>query len=83
MRYTKGSFTLATFVILSWGITGKPCSRERLSTTDILVLTSLDQLIFKLKILFTFIAKQGTLMWKLTVLRLPRLAVFPGLNHQP
>jgi hypothetical protein len=78
MRYSQHLFTRTTFFILSWGITGNPCSRERLSTTDILVLTSLDQLIFKLKILFTIIAKQGTLMWRLIVLSLPRLAVFPG-----
>jgi hypothetical protein len=49
----------------------------RLSTVDFLVLTSLDQLIFKLKIIFSFFAKQATLMRRSTVLSLPRQLVFP------
>jgi hypothetical protein len=51
----------------------------RLSTFDLLVLTSLDQLIFKLKILFfLFFTKQATLMRRSTVLSLPPHLVFPG-----
>jgi len=46
---------------------------------DLLVLTSLDQLLFKLKILFTFLMKQPTLMWRSTVLRFPLQLVFPDL----
>jgi len=34
---------------------------ERLSTVELFVLTSLDQLNFTLKILFAFVTKQGTL----------------------
>jgi hypothetical protein len=37
--------------------------RGRLSTVDLLALTSSDQLIFVLKILFTFSMEQPTLMW--------------------
>jgi hypothetical protein len=50
-----------------------------LSTVNLLVLTSLDQLIFKLKILFTFVTKQVTLMRRSTVLSLPLQLVFPDL----
>jgi len=50
----------------------------RLSTVDLLALTSLDQLISILKILFTFVAKQATLMRRSTVLSLPLQLVFPG-----
>ncbi len=45
--------------------------RRRLSTVDLLVLTSLDQLLFILKILLTFFTKQATFMRRSTVLRLP------------
>ncbi len=55
-----------------------PYWRGRLSTVDLLVLTSLDQLIFILKILFTFITKQLTLLRRSTVLCLPLQLVFPG-----
>jgi hypothetical protein len=44
--------------------------RGMLSTVDLLVLTSLDQSLFILKILFTFITKQATIM-RSTVLSLP------------
>ncbi len=53
--------------------------RGRLSTVDLLVLTSLDQLLFTLKILFTFLTKQATIMRKSTVLSLSPQLVFPGL----
>jgi hypothetical protein len=39
--------------------------------------TSLDQLIFTLKILFTFFTKQATLMRRSTVMNLPLWLVFP------
>ncbi len=51
--------------------------RGRLSTVDLLVLTSSDQLTFMLKILFTCAAKQATLMRRSTVLSLPLQLVFP------
>jgi hypothetical protein len=51
-----------------------------LSTVDLLVLTSLDQLNFILKILFTFFITQTTLMWSSTVLSLPPQLVFPALG---
>jgi hypothetical protein len=44
---------------------------RRLSTVDLLVLTSFEHLIFILKILFTFFTKQATLIRRSTVLRLP------------
>jgi len=50
----------------------------RLSAVDLLVLTSLDQLIFILKILFSFLTKQATLMRRSTVLILPTQLVFPA-----
>ncbi len=53
----------------------------RISTVDLLVLTSLDQLLFILKIFFfTFFTKQATSMRKPTVLILPPQLVFPGLT---
>jgi hypothetical protein len=48
----------------------------RLRTVDLLVLTSLDQLIFMLNILFTFITKLATLMKRSIVLSLPPQLVF-------
>jgi hypothetical protein len=51
---------------------------EKLVTVDLLVLTSLDQLILKLKILFGFVTKQATLMRKSTVLSIPLQLGFPG-----
>ncbi len=39
---------------------GNPYCKGRLSTADLLVLTSLDQLIFILKIFFTFLQNQLT-----------------------
>ncbi len=47
-----------------------------LSTIDLLVLTSLFQLLLILKLLFTFLQKQGTLMRSPTVLSLPVQLVF-------
>jgi len=41
---------------------------ERLSTVDLLTLTSLDQRIFTSKILIDFVTKQATSMWRSIVL---------------
>ncbi len=45
--------------------------KGKASVIDLLVLTTLYLLIFKLKILFTFFTKQATLMRRSTVLSLP------------
>jgi hypothetical protein len=51
---------------------GKSFGRERLSTIDLLVLvTSLNLLLLKLKILFSFFVQQATLMRRSTVLSIP------------
>ncbi len=50
---------------------GKSYWRGSLSTTDLLVLTSLDQHFFMLKISINLFTKQPTLMWRSTVLSLP------------
>jgi len=59
-----------------WSKQGTLTEGGRLSTVDLLVQLSLEQLIFKLKILFTF----GTLMRRSTVLSLPRQLGFPGVS---
>ncbi len=53
--------------------------RGRLSTIDLLVLTSLDQLLFLLKILFSCFTKWANLMKRSMVLSLPAQLVFPAL----
>jgi hypothetical protein len=50
---------------------GKSCGRGRLSTVDLLVLRSLDQLLFILKILFTHVTKQPVFVRRSIVLSLP------------
>ncbi len=55
-----------------------PNRRERLSTVDLLVLTSSDQLIFTLKISFAFVTKQATLRRRSSVLSRPLQLAFPG-----
>ncbi len=50
----------------------------RVSTVDLLVLTSLDQLVSELKILFTIFTKQPTLMRSSTVQSLPPQLAFTG-----
>jgi hypothetical protein len=47
----------------------------------ILVVISLDELIFMLKILFTFVMKHVTLMRRQTVLSLSRQLVFHEVPH--
>ncbi len=63
-------------------IAGKSYPGGRLSTVDLLKLTSLDQLIFKLKILFSFFKKQPTSIRRSIVLILPPQLVFPVDRHQ-
>ncbi len=55
--------------------------RGRHGMVDFLVLTSLDQLMFKIKILFTFVIKQATLMRTSTILRILLQLVYPGGNN--
>jgi hypothetical protein len=64
---------------------GKSNWRGRFSTVDLLVLTSLDQSLFILKILFTFFTKQATLIRRSTVPSLSPQLVFPGvvIKHWP
>ncbi len=50
---------------------GNPNWRGRLSTVDLLVLTNIDQVLLKLKTLFTFLLKQPILMRRSTALSLP------------
>ncbi len=59
-----------------------PYWKGRLSTIDLLVLTSFDQLLVLLKILFTYLTKQLTLMRRSTVLlSLPLQLEFPALSY--
>jgi hypothetical protein len=58
---------------------GNPYWRGRLNTVDLLVLTSLDQLLLKLKILFTLLTKWAILTRRSTVLSIPLQLVFPVL----
>ncbi len=51
---------------------------EKLSTVNLLVLTSLDQLIFILKILFTVVTRQADIKRRSTVPSLPFLLAFPA-----
>ncbi len=55
--------------------------KGRLSTVNLLVPTSLDRLLFILKILFTFFTKQPTSIRRSIVLSLPPQLVFPWRNH--
>ncbi len=62
-----------------------PVNREywkgRISTTvDLLVLTSLDKLLFMLKILFIFATKQAILIRRSTILSLPLQLVIPTVS---
>jgi hypothetical protein len=57
---------------------GNPYIRERLSTVDLLVLTSLDLLLLISRTLF-FFTKHGDLIRRSTVLSLPLQLVFPAL----
>jgi hypothetical protein len=60
---------------------GKSYWGGRANTVDLLVLTSLDELIFILKIIFSFFTKQATLMRRSTVQSLlPQLIFIPWLE---
>ncbi len=58
---------------------GKSYWRGRLSTVDLLVLTSLDQLLLYWKLWFTFFTKQASLLRRSIVLILPPQLVFLGV----
>jgi hypothetical protein len=73
---------LALYYLIMYAFQGKSYWRGRLSTVDLLLLTSLAQLLFVLKILFTFFKKQGTLKRRSTILSLPTQLVFPGKKHK-
>ncbi len=55
-------------------------SKGKLRTINLLAPTSLDQLIFTLKILYTLVTKQATLMRRSTVQSLSLHLVFPALT---
>jgi hypothetical protein len=56
----------------------------RFSTVDVLVSTSLDQLLFRKKLLSALFTKQASLMRRPTVLSLPLQLVFlKPFNHHP
>jgi hypothetical protein len=57
---------------------GNPYWRGRLSTVDLLALTSLDQLLFIMQTLCTFLQNKATLMRRSTVPSLPLQLVFLG-----
>ncbi len=61
-------------------LAGKPYWRGRISTVDLLVLTSLDQLLFILKLYFSFNTKQPILMRRSIVLSHPLQLGFPGFS---
>jgi hypothetical protein len=50
---------------------GNSHRRGRLSTVDLLVISSLDQQLLKLQTIFSYFTKQATLMRRSTVLSLP------------
>ncbi len=61
--------------------TGKPYWRGRINTANLLILTSLDQLLFLMTILFTYVTKQAALLRSSTVLSLPVQLVFPVQSY--
>ncbi len=61
---------------------GKFYQRGRLCTIDLLVLTSLHQLLYMLKILIYLFTKHPTLMRRSTVLSPPPQLVFPDRGAQ-
>ncbi len=70
---SQGSSSWVTFYSMSWP--GKPYWRGRLSTFDLRVLTSLNQMV--MKIWFSFVTKQATLVRRSTVLTFPPHLGFP------
>ena len=64
------------------GPPGNPYRRGRISTVELLALTSLYQLLIKLKRNFSFLTKQPFLMRRSTVLSLSLHLFFPGQIFQ-
>ncbi len=70
------------FALSANSIQGSLTEGDGSSTVDLLIPTSLDQLVSKLKIVFSFFTKQATfLMRRPTVLSLPPQLVFPDAIH--
>ncbi len=67
-------------MLVGKGLSRDPLLKGRLSMVDLLVPTSLCQLILELKILLNFFTKQAPLMRRSTVMSLPLQLVFPGLS---
>ncbi len=65
--------------MVAWIQALKSYWRGRLDTVDLLVLTSLKQVLFILKILFTLFKKQATLIRRSTVLSLPPHPLIQGM----
>ncbi len=61
-------FCKGCFDLFQWGEGGKLYRRGRISSVDLLVLTSLDQLLFILKLCISIFTKQPILMRRSTVL---------------
>ncbi len=61
---------------------GKSYLLVRLSTVDLLVLTRLDQIVFKSKIVFSFFTKQATLIRRTTCAELSPQLLFHGESYQ-
>ncbi len=76
-------WTIVETFLWEWStvLPGKPYWRGRISTIDLLVLTSLDQLLLILKILFIFFTKQASSMRRSTVLGPPLLWGFPVFTN--
>ncbi len=70
-------FTVVIKTILPRVSAGKSCRGGRLSTVDLLALTSLDKRLFQLKFLFIFLTKRAVL----TILSLHLQLVFRGFGH--
>jgi hypothetical protein len=64
------SLALLEQTLLDILLSRAPLLKGSLSKVDLLVLTSLDQLIFTLQMLFTFVTKQAALMTRSIVLSL-------------
>jgi hypothetical protein len=72
---------LTSFSRLSLIFVDNPMGLPRLSTNHLLVLTSLDQLLFILKILYFSATERATLMRRSNVRSLPLQSDFPGLPY--
>ncbi len=68
------------FLSLSIFLSIEVLLKGKLSTVDLLVLTSLDQLLFIMKVWFSFFSKHATLMRRPIVLSLLHQLLFPALS---